>query len=250
MGEVLFTLKSLLGSWLMPFPLALTALLLALLWRRSRPGRSGVMLVAGVLVLVLSALDPIAVSLLKPLETQYPKLREPVPGVRYVVVMGAAHSDNPLIPLTNRPNGAAIYRLVEGVAQYRRHPGSRLVLSGAAEQPEPHAEILARVARQLGVPEADMVLQMGSKDTAEEAQRVVELVGREGLLVVTSAAHMPRTMWWFQRAGANPVAAPTHFIARDQGGLSFWLRLESIERTSFALHEYLGLVWARLTGGR
>ena len=196
---------------------------------------------------VVASLDPVAAGLLSPLESRYSKLRGTVEDVRYVVVMGAAHFDHPILPLSNRPNNAAAYRLLEGISLYRRHPGSRLVLSGGDNQPEPHAEILARVARNLGVPEADMVLQQGSRDTADEAARLIEMLGPEGLIVVTSAAHMPRTLFWFARLGAHPTPAPTHFLGRVQGAGWAWPSLANLERTTFAWHEYLGLAWARLT---
>lgn len=247
MDGALYTLKSMLGSWLMPFPLALSGLLLALLLWRWFPRGSRNLLAAAVAILLLAAWDPVATGLLHPLESRYPKLRGEVEGVRYVIVMGAAHFDHPILPLSNRPNNAAAYRLLEGISIYRRHPGSRLVLSGGDNQPEPHAEILARIARDLGVPERDMVLQQGSRNTGEEVARLVEMLGTDGLVVVTSAAHMSRTLFWFNRLGAEPIPAPTHFLGRVQGSGWAWPALHNLERTTFAWHEYLGLAWAWLT---
>lgn len=247
MDSALYTLKTVVGSWLMPFPLALSGLLLALLLWRWFPRGSRNLLAAAIAILMLAAWDPVATGLLHPLESRHPKLRGEAEGVRYVIVMGASHFDHPILPLSNRPNNAAAYRLLEGITVYRRHPGSRLVLSGGNNQPEPHAEILARIARNLGVPEEDMVLQQGSRDTGEEAARLVEMLGSEGLVVVTSAAHMSRTLFWFNRMGAEPVPAPTHFLARVQGSGWAWPTLDNLERTTFAWHEYLGLAWARLT---
>src|SRR5690625_3387028 len=252
--------RGVLGAVLMPLPLITLGLVVALLGFRRAPRFSRGLLAASLALLWLSAWDPVVSALLPPLETRHARLNQPVAGVRHVVVMGAGHFDHPILPLSNRPNDAAIYRLIEGIVQYRRHPGSRLVLSGGNGQPEPHADILAAVARELGVPGEDMVLQRGSRDTAEEAAKLVAMLGSEGLLVamlgsegllvVTSAAHMERTLFWFRHAGADPVAAPTHFLGRVQGSLRPWPHLDNLVRTSFAWHEYLGLVWAHWTTGR
>lgn len=248
-GGAVHVLKGALGKVLMPFPMALTGLLLGLVVARRFPRFSRWLMGGALALLLLSAWDPVASGLLHPLESRYGKLRGQIDDVRYVVVMGAAHYDHPVLPLSNRPNDAALYRLIEGISIYRRHPGSRLVLSGSDRQPEAHAEILARVARELGVPSGDIVLQQGSRDTAEEAERLVALLGTEGMVVTTSAAHMARTLYWFRHFGADPVPAPTHFMSRVQGSPWAWPSLGNVERTTFAWHEYLGLLWAWITAG-
>ena len=87
-------------------------------------------------------------------------------------------------------------------------------------------------------------------DTAQEARAVrAALAGtgtaRPRLVLVTSAAHMPRAMRHFQAVGLDPLPAPTqHLAARASGRrLSDWLPSASkLRKTESALHEYLGLL--------
>lgn len=245
-----FTLKEILGSWLMPLPLSLTLLVvgcLALWWRRPRAGRW--LVTAGVLLLGLSSLQLAQIHLLQPLENHYPKWRGATgQTLDYIVVMGAAHADAPRLPLSNRLNTAAIYRLVEAISVYRTQPGSKLVLSGGGTQPETKAEIMARVAQQLGVPERDMILQVGSNDTEEEVALLKQIVGDAPFAVVTSAVHLPRAMALFERSGLHPLPIPTHFLMRDQPGFLGWPSADNLVATEFAVHEYIGDLWLRLKG--
>jgi len=245
---VAFTLKEILGSWLMPLPLALTLLVVGcvgLWWRYPRSGRW--LVTIGALVLGLSSLEIAQTSLLYPLETRYPKW-QPEAGQHfaYVVVMGAAHADLPRLPLSNRLNEAAVYRLVEAISVYRSQPGAKLILSGGGTQPETKAEIMWRVARQLGVPEQDMILQIGSHDTEEEVGLLKPIIGAAPFAVVTSAVHMPRTMELFEHAGLHPLPVPTHFLERDEPYYLGWPRSENLVGSEFAMHEYLGQLWLRL----
>ena len=234
----------------MPLPLALTLLIVgcvALWGRRPKAGRW--LVTIGVLVLGLSSLELAQISLLFPLETRYAKWQgDARDKLAYVVVMGASHADLPRLPLSNRPNTAALYRLVEAISVYRTQPGCKLILSGGGTQPETKAEIMARVARQLGVPERDMILQVGSSDTEEEVALLKPIVGDAHFAVVTSAVHLPRTMELFERAGMRPMPIPTHFLERDEPGLLGWPRAENLVGTEFAMHEYIGQLWLWLKG--
>jgi uncharacterized SAM-binding protein YcdF (DUF218 family) len=98
-----------------------------------------------------------------------------------------------------------------------------------------------------------MVLESQSWDTIDEVRALRALVGEERFALVTSATHLPRAMAMFKKAGMNPLPAPTDYLAADQPvGMGHVLGLIPhaaaglmIER---ALHEYLGLFWAKLRG--
>lgn len=241
-------IKAVLGYWLMPLPLALTLLLLGVLllwWGRLGWGRIAV--TVGALIIGAASFDHVSNALLIPLEQQYPKWQGgSIPGLAYVVVMGAAHADNPRIPLTDRPNPAALYRLVQGIALYRSQPGARLVVSGGGSQSETKAEIMGRVAQALGVPERDIILQVASDDTEQEVVYLKDIVDSARFAVVTSAVHMPRTMALFASVGLHPVPVPTHFLEINAPGWADPPNVDNLEGSEFAVHEYLGLAWLRI----
>lgn len=91
---MLFTLKKVLGGMMLPLPLLLLliALGIALLWF-SRFQRTGKLCVSlGWLLLLLLSLQPVADSLLKPIEDKYPTWRGEK-RVQYVVVLGGGYTE-------------------------------------------------------------------------------------------------------------------------------------------------------------
>ena len=66
---------------------------------------------------------------------------------------------------------------------------------------------------QYGVP-AELILVLDEPlDTAQEARAVrAALGGGSPLILVTSAAHMPRAMRHFQAVGLDPIPAPTQYL--------------------------------------
>ena len=114
---MLFTLKKVLGGMMLPLPLLLLliALGIALLWF-SRFQRTGKLCVSlGWLLLLLLSLQPVADSLLKPIEDKYPTWRDEK-RVQYVVVLGGGYTWNPnWAPSSNLINNS-LPRLTRGSA--------------------------------------------------------------------------------------------------------------------------------------
>jgi uncharacterized SAM-binding protein YcdF (DUF218 family) len=247
-------LSNVVDMWLMPLPLAVVLLGLAcvaLWWRRS--SASGPVLASAAwLVLVLASCSAVSDLLLLPLEERYPKWNGADDDLAFVVVMGAAQQQTPRLPETNRLNTPGVYRLLEGIAIYRANPSSKLIVSGAGGEQESFAAVAARVAELTGVPVADILQQPWSHNTEQEVALLKPMVGDRRFAVVTSAAHMPRTMQLFEAAGLHPVAAPTHFLDRYNPHPNWgdWSApsVASLERAQFALHEYVGLAWLWLKG--
>lgn len=204
---MLFTLKKVLGGMLLPLPLLLLliALGIALLWF-SRFQRTGKLCVSlGWLLLLLLSLQPVADSLLKPIEDKYPTWRDEK-RVQYVVVLGGGYTWNPSwAPSSNLINNS-LPRLTEGIRLWYENPGSKLIFTGAAAKTNPvsTAEAGARVAESLGIPRSEIIVLDKPKDTEEEAAVVKEAIGDAPFLLVTSASHLPRAMIFFRRAGLTP----------------------------------------------
>ncbi len=243
-------LKKFISAWLMPLPFAVALLTIGCicLWMKRQRGARW-LITLGLGTLIISSCTAISDLLLLPLEEHYPKWQQSAEKIDYVVVMGASQADAPRLPLSNRPNTAAVYRLLEGLSVYRANPGSKLIFSGGGAH-ESHAILMAQVASRIGVPTDDIVLQTVSRDTEEEVGLLKPIIGEHRFVVVTSAAHMPRTMTLFNSVGLQPIPAPTHFLDRDNphpNGRDFMLPdTESLARAEFAVHEYLGLLWVQV----
>ncbi|STR40362.1 membrane Protein [Klebsiella michiganensis] len=201
---MLFTLKKVLGGMMLPLPLLLLLIAfgIALLWF-SRFQRTGKLCVSlGWLLLLLLSLQPVADSLLKPIEDKYPTWRGEK-RVQYVVVLGGGYTWNPdWAPSSNLINNS-LPRLTEGIRLWYENPGSKLIFTGAAAKTNPvsTAEAGARVAESLGIPRSEILVLDKPKDTEEEAAAVKMAIGDAPFLLVTSASHLPRAMIFFAAPG-------------------------------------------------
>jgi len=110
---------------------------------------------------------------------------------------------------------------------------------------------MAQIAGLLGVKPQDISLESDSRDTADQAEIIAKKIGRERFILVTSAAHMPRSMALFRKRGLQPIPAPADFPAREPQGFDpsrFFPGAGGLGQVETALHEYLGLAWAWLRG--
>jgi uncharacterized SAM-binding protein YcdF (DUF218 family) len=258
-----FWLKKAISFWLMPVPLCLAllacGLALARAGRRPRLGRA--LVVTGTLLLILFSNRWVSNGLLGSLEARYPAIPElapgaPVPGplakCRIIVVLGGGNSDVPRLPATSQLSSSALGRIVEAVRLLRVLPGARLVVSGPGEPGRPtHASVLAQAACSLGVDRARITLIETALDTEDEAAAVSRLAGGSPVALVTSAWHMPRAAFLFRRDGTAFVACPADFESRPGPAIRLtdlgW-DSESLERSTLAVHECLGLLWLRIRG--
>jgi uncharacterized SAM-binding protein YcdF (DUF218 family) len=245
----------------MPLPFCL-ALLIAGWWcgrspLRARLGRS--LFTASLALLLLFSNTFVSTELITSLESRFP----PIPELRagetplaalaschWVVVLGGGHIDVLGLAALDKLSASSLARLTEGVRVLRSLPAARLIVSGPAVRGHPaHAAILAQAAVSLGVPRGRIVLIVDARDTEDESFAVKRLVGEEPVALVTSAWHMPRAAALFRRAGVNIVPCPTDYNSRPIAGFAwenFHWDVESLERSTWALHEYAGLLWNRL----
>ncbi len=264
-----YFLKKLLSSFMMPVP-ALCILLLAgyfMLFSKRRARRGRRLLGLGLALLLLSGLGALNLPLLTLLENSYPPFHAPEFQAEwgdlfgpndpaYVVVLGAGHISDPTIPITSRISTPGMMRLAEGIAIYHKLPYAKLLTSGGAgADPNPDGKVMAEVAIELGVPPEDILLETRAKDTAAQAKAIAQMVGHEPtLILVTSAAHMPRSMALFRKQGLNPIAAPTHYLLQYTNGKptahidTFFPSGKELDHLEAAIHEFIGIAWSRLHG--
>ena len=89
---------------------------------------------------------------------------------------------------------------------------------GGAFDPVYEAEVMARVAREMGIPESDIILETKSIDTKDEARFIKPIVGNEPFVLVTTASHMPRSIALFKKLGMDPIPSPIGHSVRDGDG--------------------------------
>jgi uncharacterized SAM-binding protein YcdF (DUF218 family) len=251
---MLFILKKIIGGLLLPLPFLLLVIGLAilLLWFSRWQKTAKALLTAGWLALLLMSIQPVADSLLKPIEDTYPTWRGDQ-RVNYIVVLGGGYTWNPdWAPSSNLINNS-LPRLTEGVRLWQANPRAKMIFTGARAMTNSvsTAEAGARVAESLGVPRSEIITLDSPKDTEEEAAAVAKAIGKQPFLLVTSASHLPRAVIFFRNAGLNPLPAPANQMAVDSP-LNPWERI--IPSPLWLMHsdrvgyETLGRVWQWLKG--
>lgn len=262
----MFLFKKILGLFLMPLSLCLFLLLagIILLWF-SRKQKSGKVLVtAGTLLLMTLSYATVPNWLLRPLETQYPPILSVDPlktqtgvnatPIKWIVVLGGGHTADPEVDATSRLAGATLVRLIAGMRLYQELPGSKLLLSGGAVYGStPESAVMADFAQALGMPPQDLVQEAQSRDTADEARIIKEMVRDDRFILVTSASHMPRSMALFQKQGMKPIPAPTYYHTTKNPTVtpeSFFPSLDALAKARTAIYEYLGSWWSKIKGER
>jgi uncharacterized SAM-binding protein YcdF (DUF218 family) len=216
---------------------------------RARRRIAAWMLAAAAAIIFVGAFGPVGNALLGPLERRYPPLPDgSLPTVGYIVVLGSGYAPRDGVPVTAALDQDGLVRIVEGVRLLRRLGAARLVLSGGAAPGEtPPAFGYAKLARDLGLDDASLVVLNGSLDTGAEARSVAALIGAAPFILVTSAYHMPRAMRLMKRAGAHPIPAPTGQLVNELANhtwRSFLPTSNGMSKTERALHEYLGIAAA------
>lgn len=133
------------------------------------------------------------------------KAHEPAPADAIVVLGSRLHADGSLSAVGEERvhAGVALWKL--GLAPVVALTGGRDPLGAA---PVPEAVALARRAHALGVPESDLRIESQSSNTADNARFTAKILlpeNRRRVWIVTQPFHLRRALFWFRRAGFEPL---------------------------------------------
>ena len=213
--------------------------------------------VGAALVFTCVCFSPLSNALLRPLEDRFPQPPAAMPAPAGIIVLGGALDESLGAPRGQPSLNEAAPRLTTGVALALRYPSARLVFTGGAadlaQRELDEARGVHALWLSLGVPETRMTFEKASRNTYENAVLTKALVGPkpgETWLLVTSAAHMPRSVGIFRAAGWPVVAYPVDY--RTSGTDHDWWPTSKVvdqqRKLEVAGHEWIGLLAYRLTG--
>lgn len=258
-------LSKLLPPFVYPVGLVSILILVALLAsRRPRLQKASLLLALG--VLLVAGNRWVADSLLRSLEWRYLPAGE-IPAAQVIVVLGGGTLPAEY-PRTMVEFNSAGDRVLYAAQLYHAGKADHILASGGGiqwlqpNQSSP-AEDMASLLKLLQVPENAIWLEPESRNTRENAvnsQAFLEPLGIRRIILVTSAAHMPRSVALFRQQGFEVIPAPTDFRITQ----SDWEQLkspnpavqllnlipsaENISQTTGVLKEYFGLFIYRLRG--
>ena len=205
------------------------------------------------------SIQPVSNALLRPLEDAYP----PLAGVNdetnddnntidAIVVLGGGTIQNSpdAGPGQDTLAASALKRAVYAFG-LKDDFSAVYVFSGGIVldyDQEPEAITAGRLFAQLGLPSERLILETRSRNTWENARETAKL-GYQQVILVTSAYHLRRSVFCFERNGMTVIPAPTDYKC-DRGRrldfFSFMPAMESLNLSWLALHEYVGLFCYRL----
>jgi uncharacterized SAM-binding protein YcdF (DUF218 family) len=252
----MFILKKIIGHILNPLSIYLILSIIGVyrVWRQ-KSGKTGKLLISFCLLLfIVLGYGLVFRGIGWKLERKYPPLNENtgLVGVKWVVVLGGGMCSDPSVPVTSQLTMGSQIRTIEGVRLWRAIKGSKLLFSGGAVfNTITEASGMSGLAKEIGVPDTAIILEDKSLDTDDQARFIKAMVKQDTILLVTSAAHMLRSVLLFRKAGIAFIAAPTNHLVLN--GPKFkpndlFPNAGNFMLAEIVCHEYLGLFWAKLRG--
>jgi uncharacterized SAM-binding protein YcdF (DUF218 family) len=224
--------------------------------RLSMVGR--LLLLTGTVLLWVLSLSPVANFLTYPLESQY---RSPpaqaLDRLDMVVVLGGGIHPSGHLRQEAELSKFTYPRFYHGVRVFQQNHASLLAFCGGPDREggESEAETMRAMALSLGVPEGRIVAEETSRTTFENIANLARLLpagqGRR-IGLVTTAIHMRRSCGVFQNQfpGDTIIPIPVYYTYDPAGSFlgNFVPSSGNLEKSSVALHEWIGLVWYKVRG--
>ncbi len=225
------------------------------LWGKRR-GRRRALLFTALALYYLASTPFLPHFLLKPLEAGFKRPSpEEIAQIEALVVLPARIYGREGLALEERFSRETWARFMAAVRLAKTHPSARIFVVGGSLE-GPGARYLAELGRELGV-------TVEALDEAPDTITSVRLLkphleGRR-FLVITSAHHLRRALYLFEREGLKPLAYPAVYLSHQTSFRPFHILYlfpdpVYLELTNEAVHEYLGLSFYRLRdlifGGR
>ena len=209
-------------------------------------------------VLLSMLILPIGNELLVPLETRFPvpaKLPDQVDGI---IVLGGAVDEVVSAGRGFLSVNAEAERLMAPDSLLRLYPNARLIFSGGSGSifpgPFKESDKVRSFWRDAIVDRGQVLYEEASRNTFENALLTKDLVHPkpgEKWLLVTSAAHMPRSIGLFRKADFDVIPYPVAFKSTGKDGQWYVPRTAgaALGHIETAVHEYVGL-WIYYQTGR
>lgn len=248
-------LAQLINALAQPLALVLLVLLVSLVMWRRRPRLARAGVASAVLLLALTGWKPLADAAMRPLEDLYAPPTGDLSRFEGIVVLGGA-----ILQGDGRSHGQLLLgdsseRLVESLRLLHRYPKFRVVFTGGdaslAGDAAPEADRARLLFESVGVAPSRAMYERHSVNTWENATMSARVVGAEVArpwLLVTSAAHMRRSVAVFKKAGWNVTPYPVDYLSDRETAWSEYSINRGAEEWRAWAREVVGYEVYRLLG--
>ena len=257
-------LSKILPLFFYPLGLASVSLIVALITLRKRPRIATIAISLSLALLLVCSNAWVAKSLVRSLEWQNIPATQ-IPNAEAIVVLGGA-TRSATWPRVMPDLSEAGDRVIYAAQLYFQKKAPIIILSGGRidwrGSGSPESADMATILTSIGVPAAAIIQESDSLNTHDNAvnvRKILEARQIKKVLLITSAAHMPRSLKIFQRQGMDVIPTPTDFLV-SQGELqeitntpkAAILNLlpdtENLDQFTKALKEYIGTFIYSLRG--
>ena len=178
----------------------------------------------------------------------------------YGVILGGGIIKTPQEDPDRINIGETADRMLQPILLYKSGTIKKIVITGGdtsikgLRSDEIHeTQQVAKFLLAMGVDSSDIIREEHARNTHENATYTQTILKhtKEPILLITSAAHMRRSMACFQQVGLNPVAYPVDHKKKDSPmGVLEWLMPSEnhLARFSQLVREVFGLLIYKLNG--
>jgi uncharacterized SAM-binding protein YcdF (DUF218 family) len=198
------------------------------------------------------SISPVSDTLFSGLESQF-SIPDNPKGDVIVLLGGGARDMAPDMSGTGAPSGDMLERLVTAV-RLQKALGIPVIVSGGSgfSTKAPEAPIVRRFLIDLGVPSQQVIVEDKSRDTIENARYTAKIINDFKLkkpILVTSAYHMQRSVFSFERAKLRVVPFPAGFRTwkpRQYGWEDYFPDADALLDSTIALKEHIGILFYKV----
>lgn len=198
----------------------------------------------------LITMQPFASIFINSLENDYESLLDSnkIKSAEYIIILGGGYTDDEKMPASSQLGVSSLARLVEGMRLKRINPTAKLIFSGGKQfnENKTQASLSNKAYLSLINDTIINILSEQAHNTKSEADEAFELIGKSKLILVTTASHMPRSVYLFNKMGCNVIAAPCDFTVKDFEYFPGFPSGMSIHQTEIAIHEYVAICGYKL----
>lgn len=250
---MIFILKKILNPFLSPPGIIVIFMMVSGVWLLYKKYMKVgfINFIIGILLWILS-ISPVSDALLRGLESGQKIPVEPEGDV-IILLGGGVRDKSPDLSGIGAPGGDTMIRIVTAVRLQKRLDVPILVSGGRVYRHlSDEATIIMRFLMDLGVPEEKIIIEDRSRDSIENARFAKRLCEEKGFnrpLIVTSAYHIRRAVFSFNKVGLGVVAVPSGFETwpeKRYGWIDYLPAADELEKTSTSIHEYLGLLFYKI----
>jgi len=239
-----FVLSKTLGLLVKPLTWLILLMVVAVFCRRQKVKK---ITIGATLSMLLFFTNPFMIHIALKMWEPEPVAIETLPVYDFGVLLGGFARHLPAsdkIALTDTGD-----RLWQTVSLYQNGKIRKILISGGGIiKAKSEAETVRDALIAIGIPDDDILVETKSRNTRENAIFSAELIAANhsgaSCILITSAAHIKRSLGCFRKAGLNPDFFPANHIARyDEVYWAEWFRPDpaALRHWDSIINEWIGI---------